>query len=223
MKSEKTLWNSLNPEGLDFEKGNGLMPAVVQDAATGRVLMLAYMSRESLQQTLHTGKAVFFSRSRAKLWTKGETSGNFLQVAAIMTDCDQDTLLLKVNPMGPACHTGQDTCFGEDNAGNVPFLQTLGRVIESRKTAPSGSSYTARLFEKGLKAIARKVGEEAIEVIQEAQQGDDARLLDESADLLFHLMVLLSARNLSLDQVQEVLAARHIPSDMKKPSKTSGQ
>ena len=208
---------------LDFEKGNGLLPAVVQDAANGRVLMLAFMSRESLQQTLDTGKAVFFSRSRGKLWTKGETSGNFLEVTDIMADCDNDTLLLKVNPLGPVCHTGQDTCFGEDNARKAPFLDTLTRVIESRKDAAAGSSYTARLFEKGLKAIAQKVGEEAIEVVLEARQGDDARLLDESADLLFHLMVLLSARNLSLDQVQEVLEARHIPSDMKKPSKTSDQ
>ena len=194
---------------LDFKKNNGLIPAIVQDANTKTVLMLGYMNEEALQKTKETGLVTFFSRSRQTLWTKGETSGNYLKLVDILVDCDQDTLLVKAIPSGPVCHLGTDTCFAEENRSSFYFLQELESIIEERKAHPTEKSYTAHLFKKGLKKIAQKVGEEATEVVIDGVAGSDERLLEESADLLYHLLVLLRARDLSLDDVAKVLKERH--------------
>lgn len=194
---------------LDFEKGGGLLPAVIQDAQTGKVLMLGYMNEESLAQTKATGKVTFFSRSKNRLWVKGETSSNFLLVKEILEDCDGDTLLIKAHPQGPVCHTGSDTCFNETNSNEVEFLNHLTSIIEDRKNNPSDTSYTASLFQKGINKVAQKVGEEAVEVVIEAKDNNDDLFLNESADLLFHLMVLLSHKGFSLDDVVKILKSRH--------------
>ncbi|RED97471.1 bifunctional phosphoribosyl-AMP cyclohydrolase/phosphoribosyl-ATP diphosphatase HisIE [Marinoscillum furvescens] len=194
---------------LDFEKGGGLLPAVIQDAKTGKVLMLGYMNEESLAQTRETGKVTFFSRSKNRLWVKGETSSNFLIVKEILEDCDGDTLLIKADPQGPVCHTGSDTCFDEVNKNEVEFLNHLTAIIEDRKNNPSDASYTASLFKKGTNKVAQKVGEEAVEVVIEAKDDNDDLFLNESADLLFHLMVLLSHKGFSLDDVVKILKSRH--------------
>ncbi len=193
---------------LDFEKGNGLIPAIVQDASTQKVLMLGYMNAESVEQTLSTKKVTFFSRSKERLWTKGETSGNFLELVDLAMDCDQDALLVKVHPHGPTCHTGDDTCFQEVNQ-KADFLSHLERVIQSRKASPSTDSYTSRLFQKGINKIAQKVGEEAVEIVIEAKDDDRDLFLNEAADLLFHYLVLLAAKEESLADVIEVLEGRH--------------
>jgi phosphoribosyl-ATP pyrophosphohydrolase/phosphoribosyl-AMP cyclohydrolase len=193
---------------LDFSKGGGLLPAIIQDEKTDVVLMLGYMNEEALARTREEGRVTFFSRSKERLWTKGETSGNFLEVVSIKEDCDQDTLLIRVRPKGPVCHTGADTCFGEENRSRH-FLDHLAKVIESRKGKEASSSYTASLFQKGIQKIAQKVGEEAVELILEAESGSDERLLNESADLIYHLKVLLSARELSLKDVEGLLRERH--------------
>lgn len=197
---------------LDFDKGDGLIPAIVQDAATQKVLMLGYMNQDSLEMTRSSGKVTFFSRSKNRLWTKGETSGNYLHVVDILEDCDGDTLLINANPEGPACHTGADTCFNEENRIGIGFLNELTSIIEDRKNNPSEESYTSSLFKKGINKMAQKVGEEGVEVVIEAMDNNEELLLNESADLLFHLMVLLSARNLKLEDVVEILKKRHQPS-----------
>ncbi|MFY0601490.1 MAG: bifunctional phosphoribosyl-AMP cyclohydrolase/phosphoribosyl-ATP diphosphatase HisIE [Cyclobacteriaceae bacterium] len=194
---------------LDFTKGDGLIPAVIQDEVTNKVLMLGYMNEEALAETKSTGKVTFFSRSKNRLWTKGETSGNFLFVKTIMPDCDKDTLLIKANPVGPACHTGADTCFNETNTDAIAFLNHLTATIEDRKNSTPDESYTSSLFAKGVNKVAQKVGEEAVEVVIEAMDDNIDLLKSESADLLFHLMVLLSHKGLTLKDVVEVLEKRH--------------
>lgn len=194
---------------IDFNKGEGLVPAIVQDAATKKVLMLGYMNEESLKVTRDTGNVTFFSRSKQRLWTKGETSGNFLKLVDIKIDCDKDTLLVYANPVGPACHTGADTCFNEDNSGGIEFLNKLTSVIKDRRNNPSEKSYTASLFKKGINKIAQKVGEEAVEVVIEAKD-DNAELFEnEAADLLYHYMILLEAKGYSLSDIAKVLEGRH--------------
>lgn len=193
---------------VDFAKySDGLVPAIVQDSETGKVLMLGFMNEEALQQTQQLGKVTFFSRSKKRLWTKGEESGNFLLLKEIIADCDNDTLLIKANPVGPVCHTGADTCFGETNAKD--FLQTLDKTIQQRFVDRSSKSYTSSLFDKGINKVAQKVGEEAVELVIEAKDDNPELFINEAADLLFHYMVLLRAKGFSLDEVKTVLADRH--------------
>lgn len=195
---------------LNFDKMNGLIPAIIQDATTNKVLMLGFMNEESLEKTKLTGLVTFFSRSKNELWTKGETSGNYLKVKEIITDCDNDTLLIKVLPDGVVCHTGAQTCFGEENKSDLEFLNYLTNLIESRKESNQDESYTSKLFAAGSKRIAKKVGEEAVEVALEAENGELDRLIDESADLIYHLMVLLSSRDINLFSVINRLTERHL-------------
>ncbi len=194
---------------IDFEKGGGLVPVIVQDSVTMQVLMLAWMNREALEKTKSTGKATFFSRTRNKLWVKGETSGNWLNVVSIKADCDSDTILLKAEPSGPVCHTGSDTCFGEKDRDNIWFLQKLDKIIGDRKLKLPENSYTTALFKAGVDKIAQKVGEEAVELIIEAVGKRDKEFLDEAADLLYHLMVLLKHRDHSINDLAWVLEERH--------------
>ena len=194
---------------IDFDKNDGLVPAVIQDAATGKVLMLGYLNRESYEQTVASGRVTFFSRSRQTLWTKGETSGNFLNVREILTDCDGDTLLIKVKPAGPTCHTGADTCFNEDNVAPQPFLFELEEIIRDRRINPQTGSYTNKLFDAGIKRIAQKVGEEATEVVIDAISDNVSCMKEEVADLLYHLLVLLAAQDVALDDIMNVLEKRH--------------
>lgn len=194
---------------LNFDKLNGLIPAVVQDAATDKVLMVGFMNREALEKTRQTGMVTFFSRTRRQIWTKGETSRNYLRVKDIIPDCDGDTLLVKALPDGPVCHLGYDTCFNEVNEGNLSFLTTLQGIIEQRKDDLPESSYTAKLLNAGVKLIAKKVGEEAVELILEAENPDDERFLSEAADLMYHLQVLLANRKLTLTDVANTLRQRH--------------
>ncbi|MFA0963297.1 bifunctional phosphoribosyl-AMP cyclohydrolase/phosphoribosyl-ATP diphosphatase HisIE [Roseivirga sp. BDSF3-8] len=194
---------------IDFSKGDGLVPAVVQDATTLKVLMLGYMNKEALAATRDSGKVTFFSRSKKRLWTKGETSGNFLAVKDIKVDCDNDTLLIMANPAGPVCHTGSDTCFNEANQGKAPFLDYLAGIIASRRHDSPEESYTSQLFQKGINKIAQKVGEEAVEIVIEAKDNNDDLFKGEAADLLFHFLVLLEAKQITLDEVIAVLQERH--------------
>lgn len=194
---------------LDFEKQGGLVPAVVQDANTRLVLMVGFMNQEALEVTEKTGKVTFFSRTKQRLWTKGETSGHFLLVKDIKKDCDNDSLLIKVEPIGPTCHTGADTCFFEDNHDPIAFIRTLGQTIKDRKANLSESSYTASLFKKGINKVAQKVGEEAVELVIEAKDDNKDLFLGEAADLLFHYLVLLEAKDYSLSDVVKVLESRH--------------
>lgn len=196
---------------LDFTKyTNGLIPAIVQDNETKNVLMLGYMNQEALDKTLETQKVTFFSRSKGRLWTKGEESGNFLELVSIQNDCDQDTLLIKVQPVGPTCHTGADTCWQEDNEQEFGFLSQLEAIIEDRKmNSNSEKSYVASLFEKGINKIAQKVGEEAIEVVIEAKDSNEELFLNESADLLFHYLILLQAKGYTLKDVVKILKSRN--------------
>ncbi|NCP21214.1 MAG: bifunctional phosphoribosyl-AMP cyclohydrolase/phosphoribosyl-ATP diphosphatase [Flavobacteriales bacterium CG_4_8_14_3_um_filter_35_10] len=194
---------------IDFKKNSdGLVPAIIQDANTHKVLMLGYMNAEAYQKTLTLNKVTFFSRTKNRLWTKGEESGNYLNVVSIKNDCDQDTLLIKVNPIGPTCHTGADTCWNEVNE-KESFLSTLEAVIADRKSHPTEKSYTASLFKKGINKMAQKVGEEAVEVVIEAKDNNDDLFLNESADLLFHYLILLQAKGFFLKDVEAVLKARH--------------
>jgi len=195
---------------VDFNKGNGLVPVIVQHYKTNTVLMLGYMNEEALEKTKELGKATFFSRSKNRLWTKGETSGNFLIMKDILIDCDQDTILLKADPLGPTCHTGSDTCFNEVVKSNDDFLYQLEDIISDRKSNPTEKSYTASLFQKGINKIAQKVGEEATEVVIDAIDNNRERLKEETADLLYHLLVLLAEKNISLDEISEVLRNRHL-------------
>ena len=192
---------------VDFSKGDGLVPAIIQHFATKTVLMLGYMNQEALAKTQELGKVTFFSRSKNRLWTKGEESGHFLLLKSIQIDCDNDTLLVQVDPVGPTCHKGTETCFGEIDASG--FVHQLQRIIEDRKANPSEKSYTTSLFEKGINKIAQKVGEEAVETVIEAKDDNDELFLNEAADLLFHYLVLLSAKGKSLEDVEAVLKARH--------------
>ena len=198
--------------GLDFEKyTDGLMPVIVQDSGTNKVLMLGFMNADALAATRSSGKVAFYSRSKKRLWTKGETSGNFLSVEKILVDCDLDTLLIKAVPVGPVCHTGGDTCFSETNVGK-DFLYTLEKVIKDRQSDPKPDSYTSKLFRKGIDKIAQKFGEEAVELIIEAKNIDDELFLGEAADLFYHFLVLLAQRNIEFDSVLTVLKKRSKPS-----------
>lgn len=198
---------------IDFEKGGGLVPAIVQDAVTRKVLMLGYMNEEAYKLTLDRGLVTFFSRSRGRIWTKGETSGNFLQVREILADCDGDTLLVKAIPAGPVCHTGADTCFGEDNqpteVSSPEFLFYLESVIRDRRANPVEGSYTNHLFSRGLNRIAQKVGEEAVELIISSKDDDKDLFLGEGADLIYHFLVLLAQKDSTLSEVIDVLKERH--------------
>ncbi|MEO6685548.1 MAG: bifunctional phosphoribosyl-AMP cyclohydrolase/phosphoribosyl-ATP diphosphatase HisIE [Dyadobacter sp.] len=201
---------------IDFTKSaDGLVPVVIQDSETSVVLMLGYMNREAFEKTQAEGKVTFFSRSKQRLWTKGETSDNFLFVKEILADCDGDTILIKASPAGPTCHTGDDTCFGEKNnrnsrIGEAAFLNYLQKdIIRDRKLHPSDSSYTSSLFKLGINKIAQKVGEEAVEVVIEAKDNDEGLFKNEVSDLIFHLLVLLEQKNIDLDEVISVLRSRH--------------
>jgi phosphoribosyl-ATP pyrophosphohydrolase/phosphoribosyl-AMP cyclohydrolase len=196
---------------IDFNKNDGLVPAIVQDANTNKVLMLGYMNEEAFSKTQSEKKVTFFSRSRQQLWTKGETSGNELLLKDIKIDCDNDTILIKAEPTGPVCHTGQDTCFNEKNATEEDFLFTLEKIIQERKTSSSEKSYTAKLLNTGLNKISQKVGEEATEVIVAALSESDDQLKEEISDLLYHLLVLMQAKGISLSEINTVLAERHQP------------
>ena len=191
------------------KKAENLIPAIIQDNETKTVLMLGYMNQEALDMTLETQKVTFFSRSKNRLWTKGEESGNFLNLVLIKNDCDNDTLLIQVNPVGPTCHTGSDTCWQEENNSSYSFLSKLENTIQERKeNATSEKSYVASLFEKGINKIAQKVGEEAVEVVIEAKDNNNDLFLSESADLLFHYLILLQAKGFKLNDVVEVLKSR---------------
>jgi len=195
---------------IDFEKGNGLVPAIVQHYKTNTVLMLGYMNEEAFQKTEKLGKTTFFSRSKNRLWTKGETSGNFLIVKNILVDCDQDTILIKADPIGPTCHTGSETCFNEVVKSNDDFLYQLEEIILDRKNNPTDKSYTTSLFQKGINKIAQKVGEEATEIVIEAMDNNRDLLKEETSDLLYHLLVLLAEKDISLSEISEVLKKRHL-------------
>jgi phosphoribosyl-ATP pyrophosphohydrolase/phosphoribosyl-AMP cyclohydrolase len=197
---------------VDFAKGNGLVPAILQDADTGAVLMLAYMNAEALAETLKRGRAVFFSRSKQRLWEKGETTGHTLDVVDVALDCDADTLLISARPRGPACHNGTLTCFGDSSrsaAGAIAFLAKLERVIERRATDKPDASYTAKLLAKGTNKVAQKVGEEGVETALAGASESDDKLIEESADLVFHLLVLLRARGIPFVRVVNLLESRH--------------
>lgn len=196
---------------LDFDKaGNGLIPAIIQDNLTNKVLMLGFMNREAYDKTVAENKVTFFSRTKKRLWTKGEESGNFLHVVSIQSDCDDDTLLIKVNPAGPVCHTGTDTCWGEVNrSDDFMFLKELQDFIDKRKEEMPEGSYTTSLFQKGTAKIAQKVGEEAVETVIEAMANNDERLLYESADLVYHLIVLLTYKGYRLEDIARELKKRH--------------
>ena len=197
---------------IDFEKMGGLVPAIIQDAKTKTVLMLGYMNKEAYEKTTKTGKVTFFSRSRQCLWTKGETSGNFLELVDIMVDCDNDTLLVKVNPTGPTCHKGTDTCWGEKNEVNpLLFLTYLQDFINTRHEEMPEGSYTTSLFKDGVNRMAQKVGEEALEAVIEACNGSNGRLIYEGADLLYHLIVLLTSKGLRIEDLAKELQVRHDP------------
>jgi phosphoribosyl-ATP pyrophosphohydrolase/phosphoribosyl-AMP cyclohydrolase len=194
---------------LDFEKMGGLIPAIIQDSCTGKVLMLGFMNEEALAKTEETGKVTFFSRTKNRLWTKGETSGNFLNVVSIAVDCDNDTLLIKVKPVGPVCHTGSDTCFGETNQTDLFFLSYLQDFIDKRKAEMPEGSYTTSLFKKGVNRMAQKVGEEAVETVIEATNGTDEGFLYEASDLIYHLIVLLTSKGHRIEELAQELKKRH--------------
>ena len=194
---------------IKFDKATGLVPAIIQDAQTNNVLMLGYMNQEAYEMTLKSKKVTFFSRSKQRLWTKGEESGHVLNLVDIKNDCDKDTLLVRVKPQGPTCHKGTDTCWAETNETNFGFLSTLEDVITNRKNNPSDASYVASLFKKGINKVAQKVGEEAVEVVIEAKDDNEKLFLDESADLLFHYLILLQAKGYTLSDVEKVLKERH--------------
>lgn len=197
---------------IDFEKGNGLVPAIIQDATTKNVLMLGYMNEEAYNKTIESGKVTFYSRSRQCLWTKGETSGNFLNLVSMDIDCDNDTLLVKVNPIGPTCHKGTDTCWGEKNESNpLLFLTDLQDFIIKRHEEMPEGSYTTSLFKDGLNRMAQKVGEEALEAVIEAVNGTNERLVYEGSDMLYHLIVLLTSKGLRIEDLAKELQVRHDP------------
>ncbi len=194
---------------LDWNKANGLLPAIIQDENNLCILMLGYMNQEALEQTLETQRVTFFSRSKQKLWVKGETSGNFLNFVSAKIDCDKDTILIKAKPQGPACHTGTQTCFGDIEGNPVLFLQELSKLIKLRNLNRPEGSYTTKLFEEGKYRIAQKVGEEGVELSLAHVEGDKDKILNESADLLFHMLVLLENSKIDLEEVCHVLQERH--------------
>jgi len=194
---------------LNFEKMGGILPSIIQDARSSQVLMLGFMNREAYEKTISEGRVTFYSRTKKRLWTKGEESGNYLQLVEIIEDCDNDTLLVKVNPEGPVCHTGERSCFGESGGNGFEFVLELQDLLKSRKENLPEGSYTAKLFSSGVNKIAKKLGEEAVELIIEAKDSDDERFLEEAADLLFHMMVLLTERGYRLEDVVKVLKGRH--------------
>ncbi len=197
---------------IDFDKMQGLVPAIIQDAQTNKVLMLGFMNKEAYERTVETQKVTFWSRTRNTLWTKGETSGNYLEVVEILNDCDQDTLLIKVKPLGPVCHTGADTCWNETNTPNpLLFLSELSDFIEKRYREQPEGSYTTTLFRDGLNRMAQKVGEEALELVIEATNGTNDRLIYEGSDLLYHLIVLLTSKGLRIEDMAAELMERHNP------------
>lgn len=210
---------------IDFDKMGGLVPAIIQDAVTKNVLMLGFMNEEAHQKTIDTKKVTFWSRTRNCLWTKGETSGNYLNLVDIKLDCDNDTLLVKVHPQGPTCHLGTDTCWGEDNSLNpILFLSELQNFIDKRHQEMPENSYTTSLFKKGINKMAQKVGEEATETIIEATNGTNEQLVYESSDLLYHLIVMLTAKGLSIEDVASELIRRHDPNwDKARRMKKSSQ
>jgi phosphoribosyl-ATP pyrophosphohydrolase/phosphoribosyl-AMP cyclohydrolase len=192
---------------IDFAKLNGLVPCIIQDATTQRVLMLGFMNEEAYQKTITEKRVTFLSRTKNRLWTKGETSGNFLELVEITLDCDQDTLLIKVNPVGPVCHTGADTCFNEKNDSWT--ISSLESIIKQRKQNPAEGSYTNKLLNSGINKIAQKVGEEAVELVIESKDDNKELFLNEAADLMYHYLVLLTSKNFSLADVEQVLKERH--------------
>lgn len=194
---------------LDFEKMNGLIPAIIQDNYTQKVLMLGFMNKEAYEKTMETGKVTFFSRTKNRLWTKGEESGNFLHVVSVKADCDNDTLLIMVHPEGPVCHKGTDTCWGDKNEQDIMFLKELQDFIDRRRQEMPEKSYTTSLFNSGVNKMAQKVGEEAIETILEACNGTDERLIYEGADLLYHLIVLLTYKGYRIEDLARELKERH--------------
>lgn len=197
---------------IDFDKMSGLVPAIIQDDKTQKVLMLGFMNEEAYRKTVETGRVTFYSRSRKCLWTKGETSGNYLSVVDIKNDCDRDTLLIKANPAGPVCHTGADTCWGEVNRANpLQFLSTLQDFIEKRHEEMPEGSYTTSLFKAGINRMAQKVGEEALEAVIEAVNGTDDRLVYEASDMFYHLIVLLTEKGIRIERIAEELCDRHEP------------
>ena len=197
---------------IDFNKMNGLVPAIIQDATTDKVLMLGYMNEEAYAKTVATKKVTFWSRTRNCLWTKGETSGNFLNVISMQIDCDNDTLLVKANPVGPVCHTGSDTCWGEKNESNpLLFLTELQDFIEKRHQEMPEGSYTTSLFKDGLNRMAQKFGEEALEAVIEATNGTSERLIYEASDMIYHLIVLLTSKGMRIEELAKELQERHAP------------
>jgi phosphoribosyl-ATP pyrophosphohydrolase/phosphoribosyl-AMP cyclohydrolase len=193
----------------DFNKMGGLVPAIIQDNYTKKVLMLGFMNQEALDKTIETGKVTFFSRTKNRLWTKGEESGNFLNVVSIKEDCDKDTLLIKVNPVGPVCHTGADTCWGETNDEPIMFLSYLQDFIAKRYAEMPEKSYTTSLFQAGINRMAQKVGEEAVETVIEATNGTDDRLIYEASDMIYHLIVLLTSKGMRIEDLATELKKRH--------------
>ena len=193
----------------DFDKMDGLVPAIIQDSYTQKVLMLGFMNKEAYEKTLTTGKVTFYSRTKQRLWTKGETSGNFLEVVSIKSDCDNDTLLIQAHPTGPVCHTGTDTCWGEKNEQDIMFLKELQDFIDKRHEEMPEHSYNTSLFRSGVNKMAQKVGEEAVETIIEACNGTDERLIYEGADLLYHLIVLLTSKGYRIEDLARELKERH--------------
>ncbi|KAA6337251.1 Phosphoribosyl-AMP cyclohydrolase [termite gut metagenome] len=201
---------------LDFDKSNGLVPVIIQDNQTNKVLMLGYMDKEAYEKTVETGKVTFFSRSKKRLWTKGEESGNFLYVVSMKEDCDRDTLLIRVNPAGPVCHTGTDTCWGEKNEEDILFLKQLQDFIDKRHQEMPEKSYTTSLFQSGINRMAQKVGEEAVEMVIEATNGTDERMIYEGSDLLYHIIVLLTSKGYRIEDLVRELKVRHSDSWKKK-------
>ncbi len=198
---------------IDFEKLGGLVPAIIQDATTKNVLMLGFMNEQAYHKTIETGKVTFWSRTRNCLWTKGETSGNYLNLVSIQNDCDNDTLLVKVNPIGPTCHKGTDTCWGETNEANpLLFLTELQNFIEKRHQEMPEGSYTTKLFKDGVNKMAQKVGEEALETVIEATNGTNEKLIYEASDMMYHLIVLLTSKGLRIEDIAQELHKRHDPS-----------
>jgi len=192
---------------IDFEKGNGLVPAIIQDYNTLQVLMTGYMNEEAYCKSIEEGRVTFYSRTKKRLWTKGETSGNFLYIKDIQTDCDNDALLIKVNPAGPVCHTGSTSCFGEETAKG--FIYSLEKIIEQRISDDVKDSYTNKIFKQGVNKMAQKVGEEAVELVIEAMDNNDDLFVNEAADLLYHLLILLRSRNMTFTDIEKILRSRH--------------
>lgn len=200
---------NFNVNDIDFQKsGNLLVPAILQDSATLKVLMLGYMNKEALEKTITEGKVTFFSRSKGRLWTKGESSGNFLYVKKIFKDCDNDTVLIQAEPAGPTCHTGSSSCFKTDDSEG--FIRKLQKIVENRKIERPEGSYTVKLFDKGVNKIAQKVGEEAVETVIEAIDCNDERLVYEASDLIYHLLVLLTYKGMNISTIEKELYKRHI-------------